>query len=93
MNARIGGDWHQCDYDDEKNKRKYDQYRIQGDFVWGLLPFGAFDQGNHPVQKRIARVRGYFDQDRITRDPRTASHGRLITSRPFDYRCRFACNR
>ena len=39
------------------------QQDIQSDLVRGLLPFSAFNQRNHAINKRLSRVRGdaHFD--------------------------------
>ena len=40
----------------------------QGDLVRRLLALGALDQGDHPVQERLARVRGDAHLDPVGQD-------------------------
>ena len=57
-----------------------DQQDVERDFVRRLLPFGAFDQRDHAVQKRIARRRGDADDDAVRNDRGAAGHRRAVAA-------------
>ena len=50
---RIGQERHA---DEQEDNRHAGQQDVQGDFVGRLLPLGAFDHGDHAIEKRFARV-------------------------------------
>ena len=77
----------------QKDQGQADQQDIQGDFVGGFLPLGAFDQGDHAVQGGLAGVGADLHQQPVTDQPRVAGYRRAITARLTDHRGRFTGNR
>ena len=63
------------------------------DLVRCFLPRSAFDQGNHPIKKGLARRRRDIHDDPIRYDKRTAGDTGAISAGLANHRSRLACDR
>ena len=61
LHAAVNTNGVQSHNDNEKNDGQRDQQSVQGNLVGSFLPGGALYQGDHPVQKAVARLRGNPD--------------------------------
>ena len=57
------------DQEDDRHRREQD---VEGDLVRRLLPLGAFDQGDHAVEKGFAGVGGDAHDEPVGEDARAA---------------------
>ncbi len=85
---RLQGGDHQ-----QEDQRQADQQDVQRHFVGRLLPPGAFHQGDHPVQGRLAGVGADAHQQPVRYQPRVAGHRRAVAAGLADHRRRFAGDR
>ena len=46
---------------EKKNERQDSQQDVEGDFVGSFLTLSTFDECDHPVEERLARIRGNTD--------------------------------
>lgn len=74
----------------QEDQGQADQQDVQRHFVGGLLPLGAFHQGDHPVQGRLARVGADTYQQPVGHHLGVAGHRRAIAAGLADHRRRFA---
>ncbi|MCY1411039.1 hypothetical protein D9M71_264210 [compost metagenome] len=81
MGKGLQGHHHQ-----QEDQGQADQQDVQGDFVGRFLPFGAFNQGDHTVQGRLAGVGGDFHQQPVGHHSGVAGHRRTVATRLTDYR-------
>ena len=65
----------------------------QRDLVRGLLPVGALDERDHPVEERLARLGGDPHDDLVAQHPGAAGDGRAVAARLADDRRRLAGDR
>ena len=86
---RLQGDDHQWD-EDEGESGQQDRQR---DLVGSLLPFGALDQSDHPIQEGLARLGGDADDDAIGQDAGTAGDRGAVATGLADHRRRFSGDR
>ena len=80
----VDGVRHQRRHGKEKDNRQAGDHDVQRDFVRRLLALGAFDERDHAVEERLARVRRDLDLDLIGEDARAARDGAAIASRLAD---------
>ena len=66
------------------------QQDVQRDLVGCLLPLGAFDERDHPVQERLTRIGGHPHLDPVRQHAGAARHRRAVTARLADDRGRLA---
>ena len=69
---------------------KRGQQNIQGDFIGRLLPFSAFHQTDHAVEKALAGIGGDPHDQPVGQDPGAAGHGAAVTAAFADDRRAFA---
>ena len=55
--ARVDRERLQRDHGDQEHDRQPGQQDVERDLVRRLLPLGALDERDHPVEERLARVR------------------------------------
>ena len=80
----------QGDDGDEEDDRQPGQQNVERDLVRRLLPRGALDERNHPVEERLARVGGDAHLDPVREHARAARDRRAIAARLTNDRCRLA---
>ena len=66
---------------------------FERDLVRGLLALGALDEGDHPVDERLAGPRGDAHDDPVGEHARPAGDGRAVAAGFADHRCRLAGDR
>ena len=54
---RVDGERLQRDRRQQEDDREARQQDVEGDLVRGLLPLGPLDEGDHPVEEALARLR------------------------------------
>ncbi|MNL10623.1 hypothetical protein D3C87_1314300 [compost metagenome] len=93
--AAIGevGEWLQGHHDQQEDQGQADQQDIERHFVRSFLPFGAFDQSNHAVQRRLAGIGGDLHQQPVRHQPCVAGNGRTVATGLANHRRRFTGNR
>ena len=79
--VRVDRDGLQCNDSQQENDGKSGQQDVQRNFIWGLLPLGAFNQSNHLVDESFAGVRCDTNFDLIGQYPRAPRDGRAIAAR------------
>jgi hypothetical protein len=89
---RVDPEGHQGHADDQEDDRQGREQDGQRDFVGRLLPLGALDQADHPVEKAVAWIGGDFDFDFIGKHPRSARDRTAVAARLANDRSRFARN-
>ena len=77
---RIFGDRPERDADDQEDDGEAGQQDRQRQFVRRLLPFGALDQRDHPVDEGRARRGGDPHLDEVGEHRRSAGDGRAIAA-------------
>ena len=82
-----GDDGHQ------EHDRQAGQQDVERNLVRRLLPFRAFDQRDHPIEKGVPGVGGHADLDPVRQHLRAAGHGRAVAAGLADHRRRFARDR
>ena len=55
--ARVDRERLQRDHGEQEDDRQPGEQDVERDLVRRLLPLGALDQRDHPVEERLARVR------------------------------------
>ena len=75
---------------EHEDDRQADQKNIERDLVRRLLPFGAFDQLDHAVEKGRAGCRGDAHANPVRQHLRSAGHRRAVAARLANDRRRFA---
>ena len=81
---------HRRDQEDDRQSREQDRER---DLVGRLLARGALDEGDHPVEKGLARVGADLDDDPVRQDARAAGDGGPVAAGLADDRGRLARDR
>jgi hypothetical protein len=66
---------HRGEQEDDREARQQD---VQGDLVGRLLPLRALDEGDHPVDERLARLRRDLHDDAVREHLRAAGHGAAV---------------
>jgi hypothetical protein len=84
--AGVDGERLEADDRDQEDDREHAEQDRQRDLVRGLLPLGPFDQGDHPVHERPARLGGDPDAQVVAEHPRPAGHPRAVPARLPDHR-------
>ncbi len=70
----------QADAHDEKDDRERRQEDVERDLVGGLLALGALDEGDHPVEEALARVRAHPHPDPVREHGRAAGDGGSVAA-------------
>ena len=78
------------DHGDQEDDRQPGQQDVERDLVRRLLPLGAFDERDHPVEERLARIDRDLHPNPVREHLRAAGHGGAIAARLADDRRRFA---
>ena len=65
---------------DQEDDRQRGQQDVQRDLVRRLLPVGALDQGDHPVDEGLAGLLGDLDDDPVGQHLRAAGHRRAVAA-------------
>ena len=60
----------------------------EGDLVRRLLAVRSFDEGDHPVEERLAALRGDLDDDAVRQHRRAAGDCGAVTAGLADHRAR-----
>ena len=76
--------------DEQEDDRHRGQQNVERDFVRRLLPLGAFDQRDHAVEERFARIGGDADNEPIGQDARAAGDAAAVAAAFADDRRTFA---
>ena len=71
------------DQEDDRHRGEEDR---EGDLVRGLPAARPLDHRDHPVEKRLARVRGHADDEPVGEDARAAGHGAAVPAALADDR-------
>jgi hypothetical protein len=77
-------------HEDDGQRREQDG---ECHLVGGLLPVRAFDQGDHPVQERVAALGGVAHNDAVREHRGSAGHRGAVTTCLADHRGGFAGDR
>ena len=88
----VDGEGLQGNHGQQKDDCQAAEQNAERDFVGRLLARGAFDQGDHAIQKSFAGVGGDADLDPVRQHLRAAGHGRAVAASLADHRRRFAGN-
>ena len=83
----------QRDRREQEHERHRDEQDRQRDLVRRLLPLGAFDHADHPVEERFARIDVDADDDPVRQHERAAGHRVEVAARGADHRCALAGDR
>ncbi len=78
--AGITGERLQGGHHQQEDQRQADQQNIQCHLIGGFLPLGAFHQGDHPIQGRLAWIGGDLHQQPIRDHPGIAGYGRTVAT-------------
>ena len=90
LGARVDGERLQRDRRQQEDDREAGQQDVEGDLVGRLLPAGPLDQGDHPVEERLARPGGDPHDDLVGQHPGAAGDRRAVAARLADDRRRLA---
>ena len=74
--ARVDRERLQRDDRQQEDDRQARQQDVERDLVRRLLPLGAFDERDHPIEERVARIRGDADLDPVRQHARAAGDRR-----------------
>ena len=74
--ARVDRKRLQRDHGDQEDDRQPGQQDVERDLVRRLLPLGAFDERDHPVEERLARIRRHLHANPVGQHLRAAGHRR-----------------
>ena len=85
---RLQGHHRQHEHD-----RQAGEQDVEGDLVGGLLPGGALDEGDHPVQEGLPGLGRDPDDDPVREHPGAAGDGRPVAAGLADHRCGLAGDR
>jgi hypothetical protein len=80
VGPRIFGERPERDADDQEDDGQAGQQDRQRQFVRRLLPLGAFDQRDHPVDEGRARRGGDFHLDEVGEHGGAAGDGRAVAA-------------
>ena len=90
----VAGEGIERDDNDQEDDRQPGQQDVERDLVRRLLPLSAFDQGDHPVEKGLARLGGDPNHQLIGDDLGAAGDRRGdVSARLLEHRRRFAGDR
>ena len=89
----IAGERPERNADDEEDQRQAREQDRQRELVRRLLPLGAFDQRDHPVDEGRARRGGDADLDLVGEHRRAAGHRRAVAAGLADDGSGFAGDR
>ena len=78
---------------EQEDDREPGQQDVERDLVRRLLPRGALDERDHPVEERLARARGDAHDDLVGEHARAAGDRRAVAAGLADHRCRLAGDR
>ena len=78
--AGVGGDRVERQHHDHEDDRQAREQDVQRDLVRRLLTAGAFDEGDHPVDERLARLRGDAHHDPVGEHARAAGDGAAVAA-------------
>ena len=70
----------QRDDGDEKDDGEAGEQDVERDLVRRLLSVGAFDERDHAIEERLARVGGDLDPDPVREHARAAGHGGAVSA-------------
>ena len=93
LGAGVDGERLQRDDGQQEDDRQAGEQDRQGDLVRCLLPVGALDEGDHPVEERLARLGRDAHDDLVGQHPGAAGDGRAVAARLADDRRRLAGDR
>ena len=88
--ARVDRERLQRDHRDQEDDRQPGQQDVERDLVRRLLPLGAFDERDHPVEERLAGIGRDLHADPVGQHLRAAGHRRAVAARLADDRRRLA---
>ena len=86
----VDGVRHERRDGEQEDDRQAGDHDVQRDLVRRLLPLGAFDERDHPIEERLAGIRRDLDLDLIRQHARAAGHGAAVAARLADDRRAFA---
>ena len=90
IDAGINAERFQRDADEQENKRQRREQNGQRDFVRRFLALRAFDERDHAIEKAVAFVHRYANDDAIAQHARAAGDGAAIAAAFANDRRRFA---
>ena len=90
LGPRVDGEGLQRHHRQQEDDREPGQQDVEGDLVRRLLPVGPLDEGDHPVEERLARLRGDAHDDLVGQHPGAAGDGRAVAAGLADDRRRLA---
>ena len=88
--ARVDRERLQRDDGDQEDDRQPGQQDVERDLVRRLLPLGPFDERDHPVEERLARIGRDLHPDPVGQHLRAAGHRGAVAARLADDRRRLA---
>ena len=77
----------------QEDQGEPDDQDVERHLVGGLLAARPLDQGDHPIEERLARPRGDPDHDPIGQDDGAAGHRAAVPARLTEHRSRLAGDR
>jgi hypothetical protein len=77
----------------EEGDREPREQDVEGDLVRCLAALGAFDEGDHPVEERLAGLLRHLHHEPVGEQLRTAGDGRAVPARLADDRRRLTGDR
>jgi hypothetical protein len=93
LSSRVEGERTERHRRDEEHDREPREEDRERDFVRRLLPLRPFDERDHAVDERLARVRRDLDDDPVGEDARPAGDRRTVAPRFADDGRRFSRDR
>src|SRR5260370_42395704 len=78
--AGVDGDGLEGDDGQQEDDGEAGEENVEGDFVGGLLPLGAFDERDHAVDEGLAGVGGDADLDLVGENAGSSGHGGAVAS-------------
>lgn len=84
----VDREWLQGDDGQQEDDGEGREQDVQRDLVGRLLPGGALDQVDHPVDEGLTGLGGDLDDDAVGEHLRTTGDGRAVAARLPDDRCR-----
>ena len=93
LGAGVDGERLQRDDGEQEDDRQPGEQDRQRDLVRGLLPVGALDERDHPVEERLARLGRDLHDDLVAQHPGAAGDRRAVAAGLADDRRRLAGDR
>ena len=93
LGVGVDGERLQRDDGEQEDDRQAGEEDRQGDLVRCLLAVGALDEGDHPVEERLARLGRDAHDDLVGQHAGAAGDRRAVAARLADHRRRFAGDR